>query len=264
MPALWRCGFLWASVQEKCSGSVDKMSVCVACLLVSDFENLPSWQHNCFPGLASGCRAHTESRGSMKLPWGMLSSVKRLAGPGTVSGDYCARLPEAQLASLGFSPSCLARAHFLPEWAWSVLITCYSAPPLHSWLVGLQCNIFIDWKKRTLSNQASDSSFVLHNFPHPMGGLTEQALAAACALVPECVRSTSPQSEANWGRGCSVRSSIAECWGARTPETDPLDLSLVSATIVWCSVTCLEWVTCTWYASVGITGKMGLMIVPIL
>ena len=96
MPALWRCGFLWASVREKCSGSVDKMSVCVARLLVSDFENLPSWQHNCFPGLASGCQAHTESRGSMKLPWGMLSSVKRLAGPGTVSGDYCARLPEGQ------------------------------------------------------------------------------------------------------------------------------------------------------------------------
>lgn len=207
---------------------------------------------------------HTEGRGSMKLPWGMLSSVKRLAAPGTVSGDYCARFPEAQLASLGSSPSCLGRARSRPEWAWSVLITCYSAPPLHSWLVGLQWIICIDWKKWTLSNQASDSSFMLCNFPHPIGWLTEQPLAATCALVPECGLSTYPQSEANWGRGCSVRSSIAECLGAGTPEMDPLDLSLVSTTSVWCSMTCLEWVTCTLYASVGIIGKMGLIILPIL
>lgn len=264
MPALWRCGFRWASVREKCSGNVDKMPVCVTCLLVSDFENLPSWQHKCFPGLASGYWAHTESRGSMKLPWGMLSSVKRWAAPGTVNGDYCARLPEAQLASLGFSSSCLARARSLPEWAWSALITCYSAPHLHSWLVGLQCNICIDWKKWTLSHQALNSSFVLHNFPHPIGWLTEQALAAACALVPECRLSTSPQSEVNRGRGCSMRSSIAECLGAGTPEMDPLDPSLVSATSMPCSMTCLEWVTCALYALVGIIGKMGLITVPIL
>lgn len=184
--------------------------------------------------------------------------------PGTVNGDYCARLPEAQLASLGFSSSCLARARSLPGWAWNALITCYSAPHLHSWLVGLQCDICIDWKKWTLSNQALNSSFVLHNFPHPIGWLTEQALAAACALVPECRLSTSPQSEVNQGRGCSMRSSIAECLGAGTPEMDPLDPSLVSATSVPCSMTCLEWVTCALYALVGIIGKMGLIIVPIL
>ena len=75
-------------MREKCSGSVGKMSVFVVRLLVSDFENLPSWQHSCFPVLASSRQVHTESRESMKHPRGIQSSVKRPAAPGAVDGDY--------------------------------------------------------------------------------------------------------------------------------------------------------------------------------